>query len=173
MSKKSVFCIATSLEQAAWITAELKAASFPGNTVSVLFLDQQTTRDFDRAQNTNSPSGAGGGIEATFGWLVGMGSVVIPGAGQLIAAGPVKTALSGTASGTPAGSIASGLIGLGIPELVVAQRYAGKVQAGNILLAVQSESSWDISRARNIFTQAGAQDICTPGEESSQQQKAA
>jgi len=47
-----------------------------------------------------------------------------------------------------------------------AKRYEGKVKAGNILLSVHTENSEEITRAKDIFTQAGAQDICTTGEAS-------
>ena len=53
----------------------------------------------------------------------------------------------------------------GIPELE-AKRYEGKVRAGNILISVHTENSEEIKRAKDIFTKAGAQDICTTGEAS-------
>ena len=59
--------------------------------------------------------------------------------------------------------MAGGLIGLGIPELE-AKRYEGKIKAGNILISVHTENSEEISRAKDIFTKSGAQDICTTGE---------
>ena len=54
---------------------------------------------------------------------------------------------------------------VGIPELE-AKRYEGKVKAGNLLISVHTENSEEISRAKEIFTNAGAQDICTTGEAS-------
>ena len=60
--------------------------------------------------------------------------------------------------------ITGGLIGMGIPE-IEAKRYAGKVSAGNILISVHTESSEEITRAKEIFTSAGAQDISTANEE--------
>ena len=82
-----------------------------------------------------------------------------------IAAGPIVAALSGAAVGAAVGGIAGGLIGLGIPE-IEAKRYEGKVKAGNLLISVHTENSEEISRAKDIFTKAGAQDICTTGEAS-------
>jgi uncharacterized membrane protein len=72
-------------------------------------------------------------------------------------------ALSGAAIGATAGGIAGGLIGMGIPELE-AKRYEGKLKAGNLLISVHTESSDEIKRAKEIFSQAGAEDICTTGE---------
>ncbi len=171
MSKKSVFCISTSREQADRIVGQLKDAAFSNNDISVLFPDKGTTKDFAHEKNTKAPEGAvagagtGGVLGGALGWIVGIGALAIPGVGPFIAAGPILAALSGAAIGAAAGGIAGGLIGLGIPELE-AKRYEGKVKAGNILLSVHTENSEEITRAKDIFKQAGAQDICTTGEAS-------
>lgn len=171
MSKKSVFCITTSREQADRIVEQLKNANFSNNDISVLFPDKGTSRDFAHEKNTKAPEGAatgagtGGVIGGALGWIVGIGALAIPGVGPFIAAGPIMAALSGAAIGAAAGGIAGGLIGLGIPELE-AKRYEGKVKAGNILLSVHTENSEEISRAKDIFKQAGAQDICVTGDAS-------
>lgn len=171
MSKKSVFCISTSREQADRIVDQLKTANFSNNDISVLFPDKGTTRDFAHEKNTKAPEGAaagagtGGVIGGALGWVVGIGALAIPGVGPFIAAGPIMAALSGAAIGAAAGGIAGGLIGLGIPELE-AKRYEGKVKAGNILISVHTDNSEEISRAKDLFTQAGAQDVCVTGEAS-------
>src|SRR5512140_1883486 len=169
MSKKSVFCIATSRDQADRIVDQLKAANFSSNDISVLFPDQGTTRDFAHEKNTKAPEGAvagagtGGVLGGALGWIAGIGALAIPGVGPFIAAGPIIAALSGAAVGAAVGGIAGGLIGLGIPE-IEAKRYEGKVKAGNLLISVHTENSEEISRAKDIFTKAGAEDICTTGE---------
>ena len=171
MSKKSVFCIATSRGQADGIVGQLKNASFSNNDISVLFPDKDSTRDFAHEKNTKAPEGAaagagtGGVIGGALGWIAGIGALAIPGVGPFVAAGPIMAALSGAAIGAAAGGITGGLIGMGIPELE-AKRYEGKVKAGNLLISVHTESSEEIRRAKEIFTTAGAEDICTTGEAS-------
>jgi hypothetical protein len=171
MSKKSVFCIANTREQADQIVDQLKTANFSNNDISVLFPDKGTTRDFAHEKNTKGPEGAvtgagtGGVLGGALGWIAGIGALAIPGVGPFIAAGPILAALSGAAVGATVGGIAGGLIGLGIPE-IEARRYEGKVKAGNLLISVHTENSKEISRAKDIFTKAGAQDICTTGEAS-------
>jgi hypothetical protein len=171
MSKKSVFCIATSRSQAERIVEQLKTANFSNNDISVLFPDKGTTHDFAHEKNTKAPEGAatgagtGGVVGGVLGWIVGIGALAIPGVGPFIAAGPIMAALSGAAIGAAAGGIAGGLIGLGIPELE-AKRYEGKIKEGNLLISVHTEDSDEISRAKDIFTKARAQDICTTGEAS-------
>ena len=171
MSKKSVFCIATSREQADGIVGRLKSASFSNNDISVLFPDKDSTRDFAHEKNTKAPEGAvagagtGGVLGGALGWIAGIGALAIPGVGPFIAAGPIMAALTGAAIGAAAGGIAGGLIGLGIPE-IEAKRYEGKVKEGNILISVHTDDAGEIARAKDIFNQAGAQDICTASEAS-------
>lgn len=171
MSKTSVFCITTSRGQADRIVDKLKAANFSNNDISVLFPDKDTTRDFAHEKHTKAPEGtvvgasSGGVIGGALGWIAGIGALAIPGVGPFIAAGPIMAALSGAAVGAAIGGIAGALIGMGIPELE-AKRYEGKVKAGNILISVHTESSDEITRAKDIFTHEGAEDICTTGESS-------
>jgi len=171
MSKKSVFCIATSRDQADRIVGQLKDASFSNNDISALFADKGTTRDFAHEKSTKAPEGAVAGagtgvvVGGALGWIAGIGALAIPGVGPFIAAGPIMAALSGAAIGATVGGIAGGLIGLGIPE-IEAKRYEGKVKEGNILISVHTEIAGEVARAKNIFNQAGAQDICVTGEAS-------
>jgi len=169
MSKKSVFCIATSREQADRIVNELKNEKFSNNDISALFADKATSHDFAHEKHTKAPegaatgAGAGGVIGGALGWIAGIGALAIPGVGPFIAAGPIMAALSGAAIGAAAGGIAGGLIGLGIPEME-AKRYEGKVKAGNILISVHTDNSEQIAQAKDVFNAAGAQDICSTSE---------
>jgi hypothetical protein len=168
--KKSVFGIAKSEPQAIRIANDLRAAGFSDNDISVLFPDKQGTRDFAHEQHTKAPEGtvsggiAGGVIGGALGWLVGIGSLAIPGLGPFVAAGPILAALSGVAAGGTVGGVVGCLIGMGIPEYE-AKRYEGKIREGNILISVHAESSDEISRAKDIFKNAGAEDISYTGEE--------
>ena len=169
MSKTSVFCITNSRIQADQIVEGLRSEGFSNNDISALFPDKATSRDFAHEKHTKAPEGAaagagsGGLLGGALGWLVGVGTLAIPGVGPLIAAGPIVAALSGAAVGATVGGIAGALIGMGIPEYE-AKRYEGKLKEGNILISVHSENSAETSRAEAIFKQAGAQDIATSGE---------
>jgi hypothetical protein len=171
MSQKSVFCISTSRGQADRIVDQLKNANFSNNDISVLFPDKDTSRDFAHEKNTKAPegvatgAGTGGVVGGALGWIAGIGALAIPGVGPFIAAGPIIAALSGAAIGATVGGIAGGLIGLGIPE-IEAKRYEGKIKKGNLLISVHADNSEEISKAKDIFTNAGAEDICVTGESS-------
>lgn len=177
MSKKSVFCIATTRDQADRIVDRLKTANFSNNDISALFADKDTSHDFAHEKHTKAPEGAatgagtGGVIGGALGWIAGIGALAIPGIGPFIAAGPIMAALSGAAIGATMGGIAGGLIGLGIPE-IEAKRYEGKLKEGNILISVHTDNSAEITRAKDIFTNSGAHDICTTGESTTPDQHA-
>ena len=142
--------------QAEAIVNKLKAANFSNNDISVLFPDKSGTRDFAHEQNTKAPEGAatgagtGGAVGGVLGWLVGIGSLAIPGVGPFIAAGPIMAALAGVGVGAAVGGLAGALVGLGIPELE-AKQYEGKIKGGNILISVHSENSDETKRAKDIF----------------------
>jgi hypothetical protein len=166
---KAVFCIAKSEEQAVLIVNQLKAAGFSNNDVSVLLPDRAGSRDFAHEQHTKAPEGAAagavaGGVAAgVLGWLVGIGSLAIPGVGPLIAAGPIMAALGGVAAGGAVGGLAGALVGFGIPEYE-AKQYEGKLKSGNILISVHAEDSKERNAAKEIFERSHASDISYTGE---------
>src|SRR5277367_4673392 len=103
MAKQAVFGIAKSESQAVAIADNLKATGFSANDISVLFPDKAGTKDFAHEQHTKAPEGAAAGagtgaiLGGALGWLIGIGSLAIPGLGIFIAAGPIMAALAGAA----------------------------------------------------------------------------
>jgi len=166
---KAVIAIAKSEDQAVRIVEQLKAAGFSNNDVSVLLPDRAGSRDFAHEHHTKAPEGAAtgavvGGLAAgALGWLVGIGSLAIPGVGPLIAAGPIMAALSGAAAGGAVGGLAGALVGLGIPEYE-AKQYEGKVKNGNVLISVHTDDSKQRQIAKEIFERAHAEDVSSTGE---------
>jgi hypothetical protein len=166
---KAVIAFAKSEDQAVRIVEQLKVAGFSNNDVSVLLPDRAGSRDFAHEHHTKAPEGAAtgavvGGLAAgALGWLVGIGSLAIPGVGQLIAAGPIMAALSSAAAGGAVGGLAGALIGLGIPEYE-AKQYEGKVKNGNILISVHTDDRKQRQTAKEIFERAHAEDISATGE---------
>src|SRR2546421_295125 len=110
-------------------------------------------------------SAAGGATGGVIGLLAGIGALAIPGVGPFIAAGPIMAALSGAAVGGVTGGVVGGLIGLGIPE-IEAKRYEEKLKNGNYLIAVHTDESEEVDRAKRVFKAAGAEDISTVSEAS-------
>jgi uncharacterized membrane protein len=102
-------------------------------------------------------------LGGALGWLVGIGTLAIPGLGPFIAAGPIMTALAGMGVGGAVGGITGALIGMGIPERQ-AKHYEVRVKEGGILLSVHSDNSDWAKRAKGILERTAAQDISTTGE---------
>jgi hypothetical protein len=170
MANKSVFCLSRDESQACSIIESLRSAGFGNNDISVLLPDKNSTREFAYQKGTKAPEGAatgagtGGVLGGILGWLVGIGALAIPGLGPFVAAGPIMAALSGAAVGGAAGGLIGTLVGMGIPEYE-AKRYESRLREGRILMAVHSENSDQTKRAKEIFENAGAEDISTSGEE--------
>jgi len=169
--RHAVYGIVSTSEQASVVVRHLREAGFTRDDISVLLPDKKGTRDFAHEKNTKAPEGAaaggvaGMGIGAVLGWLAGVGSLAIPGAGPLIAAGPIMAALSGAAVGGATGGVVGALVGLGVPEYE-AKRYDGKIRGGNALVSVHTESSREQRRAKKILEKAGAADISSSTESS-------
>jgi hypothetical protein len=167
--ERAVICIVNDAGKAERVVDQLRAGGFASDHISVLFPDKQGTKDFAHEQNTKAPegatagAGAGGVLGGGLGWLVGIGSLAIPGLGPFIAAGPILAALSGAAVGAAVGGLTGALVGMGIPEYE-AKQYEGKIKGGNILISVHTDDSDQRTLAKEIFEKAGAEDIKTTGE---------
>ena len=111
-------------------------------------------------------AGAAGGalLGGALGWM-GIGALAIPGVGPFIAAGPIMATLAGIGAGGAVGGLIGALVGMGIPEYE-AKRYEGHIKEGGVLLSVHCDTSDEISRAKDLLKQTGAQDISSSGEAS-------
>jgi heat induced stress protein YflT/ActD protein len=149
----------------------LRAEGFRNTDISVLFPDNKGTKDFAHEKATKAPEGAAAGagtgavLGGALGWLVGIGSLAIPGAGPFIAAGPIMAALAGAGVGGTVGGITGALVGVGIPEYE-AKRYEGRIKKGDILLSVHCDSSDWTKKAKRILERTGAEDVSSSGEAS-------
>jgi hypothetical protein len=149
----------------------LRRAEFRNTDISVMFPDNEGTKDFAHEKNTKAPEGAATGagsgavIGGTLGWLAGIGALAIPGVGPLIAAGPIVAALAGAGVGGTVGGITGALVGMGIPEYE-ATRYEGRVKEGSILLSVHCDDSTWTKKAKEILERTGAEDVSSTGESS-------
>jgi hypothetical protein len=174
--KRAIFCIVHDPQTAQAIVERLRGAGFAATDISVLLPDRTGTRDFAHEHNTKAPEGAmaggaaGGVLGGVAGWLVGIGSLAIPGLGPFVAAGPILAALSGAAAGAAVGGLTGALVGMGVPEYE-AKRYEGKLREGNILISVHTDDGDQRDRAKEIFESAGAEDIGTAGEQAVREPK--
>ena len=149
----------------------LKEAGFRNEDVSVLLPENLGSKDLATEKSTKAPEGAAAGagsgavIGGALGWLVGIGTLAIPGLGPFIATGPIMAALAGIGVGGAVGGFAGALVGMGIPEYE-AKRYEGRLQKGGILLSVHCDTSDEIKRAKQIIEATGGEDVSSTGEAS-------
>jgi ActD protein/heat induced stress protein YflT len=154
----------------------LREQGFRNTDISVLFPENQGSKDFAVEKNTKAPEGAATGagsgavVGGTLGWLAGIGLLAIPGVGPFIAAGPIMGLLAGAGVGGAVGTIVGALIGMGIPEYE-AKRYEGRIKEGGILLSVHCDSSDWVKRAKDLLKQTGAEDISSAGEAAADYEK--
>jgi len=166
MSNKNtaVYGIYPSREAAEIAVNRLRNGGFRADDVSVLFSSSNSSKEFAHSNSTKAPEGAttgalsGAALGGVLGWLVGIGSLAIPGVGPFIAAGPVMAALAGAGVGGAVGGISGALVGLGIPEYE-AKRFEGRVKEGGVLLSVNADDSEWAEKARDILEATGADDI--------------
>lgn len=161
---KVVLGIFQSLEKMETAIEMLRTRGFRNADVSALVPTNETTKEFAHENTTKLPEGtatggiAGGILGGTVGWLIGAGSIVVPGLGAFIAAGPIMSMLAGAALGTAVGGVSGALIGIGIPEFE-ARRYEGFVKNGGYLLSVHCDNSEWANKAEDILEEFDAEEI--------------
>jgi hypothetical protein len=169
--KTAVFGIYKSRLQAEQSVDRLLSAGFANDDISVLLPDNESSKEFAHKKDTKAPEGtttgvtAGGVVGGTLGLLAGIGALAIPGVGPFIAAGPIMGALAGLGVGGAVGGLIGALVGMGIPEYE-AKRYEGRVKEGGVLLSVHCDTANEITRAKELLKNTGAEDISSTGESS-------
>ncbi|HLH25373.1 MAG TPA: DUF3341 domain-containing protein [Chloroflexota bacterium] len=138
----------------------LKDTGFAVDDISILMPDTDHARAGEEKDNANfgsaGPAVAGGVLGGAAGWLVGLGSFVIPGVGPFIGAGALIASLVGAAVGASIGALASGLVNMGVPE-EEARWYEQEVHGGRTLVTVRAGGRYDEARA--LLRRYGAYDV--------------
>ena len=169
MAHTAVYGIYSTRQDAEMAIDAMRAAGFRAGDISVLFPDNEGTKDIGHEKHTKAPEKATAGAAiagiagGTLGWLAGIGALAIPGIGPFIAAGPIMAALAGLGAGSVVGGLTGALIGAGIPEYE-AKRYEGRIRSGGILLSVHCDDDIMIGRAKEMLRHTGAQDIASAAE---------
>lgn len=149
----------------------LRSAGFRSTDASVLFPENQGTKDLAHEKNTKAPEGVtagvivGGIVGAVLGYLIATGVLVVPRLAPYLAGGPIVTALAGAAALGVLAAIFGALVGLTMPEYE-AKRFEGRIRDGGVLLSVHCDNHEWTKRAKNVLEETGAQDIAATGEKS-------
>lgn len=124
--------------------------------ISLIARDEQQ-RGGDRGgmggQDLSEGTFTGGALGGLAGLLAGVGALLIPGVGPIIAAGPLAATLTGVVTG----GIAGGLIDYGLPE-ERGEYYEEQVRQGGILVSMKA-SDEKVEEAASILRQYGASDV--------------
>lgn len=145
---------------------ELRSSGFPMNKISIITekpkVDEQLN-DASMSEPTLTPSEgavAGGLAGATAGGLlalsVGLGVLLIPGFGPVLAAESILATLLGSGASAAAGGLVGALRGWFVPEKV-AQLYNERVFQGCYLLTIEGTEE-DIRCAEHILIRWGIQE---------------
>jgi len=166
----AIFAIFAMRARAEAAIDRLTSAGFSSGALSVLISDKEGSREFATKTSTKVADDAITGAEVgavvggTLALLAGLNALVMPGVGSLIAAGPLLASLAGLGAGAAVGGLVGALVGLGIPEYE-AKLYDGRLKDGAVLLSVHCVGNEEISRARDLLTASGAEDITASEEE--------
>lgn len=167
----AVFGIYSVREQVEEGIQALRDGGFRVEDISILYPENEGSKDFAHVKATKAPEGAtagaasGAAIGGVLGWLIGIGAIAIPGVGPFIAAGPIMAALAAAGVGGAVGGITGSLVGLGIPEYE-AKRYEGRIRKGGYLLSVHCDDGDWAGKAKEILRRTGGEDISSTGESS-------
>lgn len=170
-SLKSVFGIYPTWKEAENGVDELHRAGFSERNISVLVRAREIERDEMAPEEHTQGSkglvyGAAGGalLGGGLGWVLGLGALVIPGIGPMLAFGPILSALAGIGMGSAAGGIAGAFVGVGFPEHK-ANFLQDRLKEGGILVAVHTETLELRDSALRILELSGAEEISSSDRE--------
>jgi hypothetical protein len=147
----------------------LNKAGYRAADISVLWSDNQGSKDFAHQKHTKALQGAalgaaaGGVVGAALAWFISTQPATFTALEPMITAGPIVAAIVGAGAGGALGWIGGLLAGLRITEYV-AKRFAGRIRNGGILLSVHCDSPEWCDRARKTLKDSGARDISTAAE---------
>ena len=132
----------------------LKAAGFTEQQIGVAMRDRQQQQEITEGTGTKAAEGAaagamgGGMVGGVIGLLAGVGALVIPGVGPIIAVGTLGSVLTGAGIGAAAGGLIGALAGMGVPD-EDAKHFERGFQDGGVLVTV--EAGGDAARARQAL----------------------
>ncbi|NLA11959.1 MAG: hypothetical protein GX883_07535 [Firmicutes bacterium] len=138
--------------QAEGALESLKGLGFEKD-ISLVAPDEEDSDALLGDQDLSEGTMAGGALGGIAGLLAGVGALLIPGVGPIIAAGPIAATLTGVITG----GIAGGLIDLGLPE-ERGEYFEEQVRQGGIVLSMKA-SAEQVEETASILRQHGASDV--------------
>src|SRR5258708_32207592 len=128
--------------------------SLVANDVTNRYATDKETAVVDEDVSAGEGAAFGAVVGALTGALASLGSLVIPGVGLAIVAGPIIGALTGAVAGGVTGGVVAALIDSGVSETETPY-YTEGVRRGGTLITVKT-SDTDATWAREIMARDGA-----------------
>ena len=154
MDADRVYALYNDMETAATAVNTVIMKGVPSENVSLVTYDpDEKYAHYVDADLSDVKSEDGAGFGAVVGALTGLGMVLIPGVGPVLAAGPLGAALMagvGAATGAATGGIAASLMEFGVDESDVAH-YQTTLQNGGALAIVDSRTDEEEDMVKAIF----------------------
>ncbi|GGA15428.1 general stress protein [Psychrobacillus lasiicapitis] len=127
-------------QQAVEVVEELKAKGYTTEEISVIAKNIEELSEFSQEVKPSTRDGAiagavTGGAIGIAGVLAGLSTILIPGFGAVLAAGPILTTIGGAVIGANAGAggLKHALMEIGVPD-DEAERYSNDAEEGKILV---------------------------------------
>lgn len=162
-NKSTLVELYSSNQSAESAVRELKRSGFDMKKLSIVAKDFESDREVvgfynsgDRIKTWGKFGAVWGGI---WGLLFGSGLFLIPGMGPIVVTGHLASVLVGMLEGAAVygglSAIGGALYSLGVPKDSIL-KYETDIKAGKFLLLAHGTAE-DISRAKNILSESGAQ----------------
>jgi hypothetical protein len=167
---KATFGIYRSKEEVNAAVSLLRDLGFGLSRASVLYPERAGSQDFPNVQKSELAKFArigsvlGAGLLMIFAILAVSGAVSFLHTGDMQVTDRVFTVIASVFLGGVIGAACGALVGMGTPDQA-GHRYGQYVDAGGILLSVQSESADEQKRIEAVLEKSGAQDITSLDEE--------
>ena len=130
---------------------KLLAAGFKREDISLLMSEATRVRYYPEEVGAEGTA-LGVGVGAIVGGLIGIAAAA---PGGIFVAGPLAGFLGGAAVGATGGGLMGALVDLGVPE-ADARIYRERIDAGGVLVAVQTSSGARATEAEQIMREAGS-----------------
>ena len=138
--KSQVIGVCENEQQAARVVEELKGKGYTTEEISVIAKNPKELTEITQEVKPSTKDGAiagaaTGGAIGIAGVIAGLSTILIPGFGAVLAAGPIITTIGGAVVGASsgAGGLKHALMDIGVPD-DEAERYSNDVQDGKILV---------------------------------------
>lgn len=155
---KTVVGLFGSYDEAQAVVRDLREGGFAAGDISIVANRKPAEgSEVEEVETLGSGVGTGAAIGGIAGLILGLGALVIPGIGPIIAAGPIAAALTGAGIGAAAGGLLGTLSHMGVPE-DEANFYAEGIRHGGALVAVHAHDN-QVQSALDILNGHGAVDV--------------